>query len=205
MKCGIRNSHLLIAFLHRTHKHQFRDFFNSHACYHSSFTVIRRKVLIVKRAAIALCVVLLLATLAAFAQNDRPLLRRSEYPTPTIREEQEVLVDGVTETWRLQWKSMPTPYCGADVVDVSLTCPCIGFAYGESGDLYLIRLRSGIEVEQLRLTPLFGEYPNAVVQRWPADYAKDFALGACPSNAKSAVMATSTCGSRNWKSQHMAT
>jgi len=30
MKCGIRNSHLLIAFLHRTHKHQFRDFFNSH-------------------------------------------------------------------------------------------------------------------------------------------------------------------------------
>ena len=30
-------------------------------------------------------------------------------------------------------------------------------------------------------------------------------LGACPSNAKSAVMATSTCGSRNWKSQHMAT
>ena len=30
-------------------------------------------------------------------------------------------------------------------------------------------------------------------------------LGACPSNAKSAVMATSACGSRNWKSQHMAT
>jgi hypothetical protein len=32
MKCSIRNSCLLIAFLYRTHKHQLGDFFNSH-CY----------------------------------------------------------------------------------------------------------------------------------------------------------------------------
>jgi hypothetical protein len=31
MECSIRNSHLLIASLHYTHKHQFGDFFNSHA------------------------------------------------------------------------------------------------------------------------------------------------------------------------------
>jgi hypothetical protein len=30
-------------------------------------------------------------------------------------------------------------------------------------------------------------------------------LGACPSNAKSAVMATSACGSPKWESQDLAT
>jgi hypothetical protein len=30
-------------------------------------------------------------------------------------------------------------------------------------------------------------------------------LGACPSNTKSVVIATSTCGSSNWKSQNLAT
>ena len=34
MKCSIRNSCLLIAFLYRTHKHQLGDFFNSHECCH---------------------------------------------------------------------------------------------------------------------------------------------------------------------------
>jgi hypothetical protein len=36
-------------------------------------------------------------------------------------------------------------------------------------------------------------------------FVEAFSLGACPSNAKSVVMATSACGFRNWKSQHMAT
>jgi len=33
----------------------------------------------------------------------------------------------------------------------------------------------------------------------------DAYLGACPSNTKSVVIATSTCGSSNWKSQNLAT
>jgi hypothetical protein len=41
MKCSIRNSCLLIAFLYRTHKHQLGDFFNSHISFHY---VIRGKV-----------------------------------------------------------------------------------------------------------------------------------------------------------------
>jgi mRNA-degrading endonuclease YafQ of YafQ-DinJ toxin-antitoxin module len=34
---------------------------------------------------------------------------------------------------------------------------------------------------------------------------RDHGLGACPSNAKSAVMATSACGSPKWESQDLAT
>jgi hypothetical protein len=40
------------------------------------------------------------------------------------------------------------------------------------------------------------------VTRGPVD---DQVLGACPSNTKSVVIATSTCGSSNWKSQNLAT
>jgi hypothetical protein len=38
-----------------------------------------------------------------------------------------------------------------------------------------------------------------------ADCRKPMQLGACPSNAKSAVMATSACGSPKWESQDLAT
>jgi hypothetical protein len=34
---------------------------------------------------------------------------------------------------------------------------------------------------------------------------REVELGACPSNTKSVVIATSTCGSSNWKSQNLAT
>jgi len=44
-----------------------------------------------------------------------------EYPKPNIREEQQVLVNGVTETWRLEWKSAPHPACSAD--EGAPTCP----------------------------------------------------------------------------------
>lgn len=119
--------------------------------------------------------VVLITTLTALAQNDSRR-QSAESPTPIIREEQTIVVNGATEMWRLQWAATPTPYCGANEADVSLTCPCMGFAYGESGDLYVTRLRDGIEIDRLRLTPLFGEQPAAVVQRRAADDERDFKL-----------------------------
>ena len=95
-----------------------------------------------------------------------------EYPSPLIREEQQVPIDGGIETWRLQWKAKPDPYC--EPSDVSLTCPCMGFAYGEIGGLLLVRLRNGSEIDRLDLTPLFGEEPGAAIQKWAPDLDRDF-------------------------------
>jgi hypothetical protein len=72
---------------------------------------------------------------------------------PLVREEQPVMVDGTEEVWRLTWKSAPKPFC--DDETLAPTCPCNGFAYGERGDLDLVRLRRGIEIDRLNLTPLF--------------------------------------------------
>lgn len=99
-----------------------------------------------------------------------------EYPTPDVREEQQVVVGGVTETWQLKWTSPPKPKCGTS--DLPITCPCMGFAYGESGDMVLIRLRNGVEIYRLPLAPLFDlEFLEtrraAIVQRWAMDYEKD--------------------------------
>ena len=96
-----------------------------------------------------------------------------EYPTALVREEQNVKVDGVIETWRLQWAAAPKPHCDSSDAG-SLTCPCIGFVYGEAGDLFLVRLREEKVIDRLHLTPLFTEESKAVVQRWPADYDRDF-------------------------------
>jgi len=54
----------------------------------------------------------------------------SEYPTPMVREQQTVIVDGVTETWQLKWRTAPKPVCEPN--ELALTCPCMGFAYGEA-------------------------------------------------------------------------
>ena len=100
-----------------------------------------------------------------------------EYPTPTIREEQKVMVDGVAETWRLQWMTPPKPVCepSSDL----LTCPCTGFAYGEGGNLALLRLRDGKVIDRLDLAQFFTDGPDykeisAVVPRWPVDADRDF-------------------------------
>jgi hypothetical protein len=59
---------------------------------------------------------------------------------------------------------------------MAITCPCSGFAYGQSGKLSLIRLRGGREVERMDLGPLFvssdlpekeGVEGQAVLARWP--------------------------------------
>lgn len=75
--------------------------------------------------------------LATLLLNGKPHFQPSA-PTPTvpappeIREEQKVLVNGISEVWRLEWKSPPTPACSPEDI---ITCPCSGFAYGESGQL----------------------------------------------------------------------
>jgi hypothetical protein len=118
-------------------------------------------------------VAILLTAVSALSQAD-PHPRSTEYAAPLIREEQDIIVGGVHEMWRLQWRAVPTPYCEPSFD--SLTCPCMGFAYGEAGDLFLIRLRGGSEIDRLHLTPLFTEEPNAIVQRWPTDDKRDFDL-----------------------------
>jgi hypothetical protein len=115
------------------------------------------------------CAATLLATGTALAQQGGTGAS-VEYPSPTVREEQRVIVDGVAETWRLEWAATPKPKPACDARDSDWsTCPCMGFAYGESGDLYLSRTRDGVEVDRLHLTPLFGNEPAqlATVERWP--------------------------------------
>jgi len=86
-----------------------------------------------------------------------------------IREEQSITVNGIRELWRLEWRTPPKSSCGPED-DSSATCPCTGFAYGESGRLDLVRSTKDREVERLELTPLFGdESPDrgaATLRRW---------------------------------------
>ena len=114
--------------------------------------------------------------LLAFAWQMLPqsrTLKVEEYPSPMVRESQEVMVNGVVERWQLEWRGGPISYCG--VADMPITCPCFGFAYGEAGMLDLVRYRGAGEIERLRLTTLFEDqfsgYGNtgisAIIQRWP--------------------------------------
>jgi hypothetical protein len=103
----------------------------------------------------------------------------SEYPTPAVREEQQVVVNGITETWQLKWLSPPKPVCEPN--EISLTFPCTGFAYGEGGDLVLTRSAFGTEIDRLAVTPFFQETFGgtgivAIIQRWQADYDADSEL-----------------------------
>jgi hypothetical protein len=125
---------------------------------------------------LSVCVSALLGLVVIIQSENWKANKISEYPTPKIREEQQLTVSGALETWRLQWSANPKPCCGANDSDGALTCPCWGFAYGEAGDLFLVRLRNGTEIDRLHLTPLFKEQKTAVVQRWPEDENRDFKL-----------------------------
>lgn len=96
------------------------------------------------------------AVLTALGQQAKPV-RVAEYPSALVREEQTVVVDGLSETWRLQWAVAPKRAC--EPSEDSLTCPCIGFANGETGDLSLVRLRNGRQFDRLHLTPFFTAAP----------------------------------------------
>jgi len=98
-------------------------------------------------------------------------------PSLRVREQRQVAVGGVSETWRLVWSEAPKSICGAEDVAMAITCPCSGWAYGELGDLALVRMRDGREVDRLRLGGLFGKYDApgdiaaglAYMQRWPIE------------------------------------
>ncbi len=89
-----------------------------------------------------------------------------------VREQKTVVVDGRKETWKLEWQAAPLPMCGAEDVATALSCSCSGFAYGEAGQLILVRLQPGVAREVLDLTPFFkgeaspGGGAAAVLQRW---------------------------------------
>ena len=73
-----------------------------------------------------------------------------------IREQKIVVVDGIRETWRLEWSAPPESVCGPEDVETALACPCAGVAYGEAGHLALVRTRPGSKIERLDLTPFFN-------------------------------------------------
>jgi hypothetical protein len=89
------------------------------------------------------------------------------------RDEREVTVDGVAEVWRLEWLRPPRPVCQPNDENW-FACPCVGFAFGETGELDLVRLRESHEADRLHLTPLFsnsdvpaGATTRAALRRWP--------------------------------------
>src|SRR5579864_1307914 len=116
------------------------------------------------------------AGLVQLATPQRRQEASSEYPRLLVREEQSVIVKGVREVWQLRWVTKPHDVCEPN--DASLTCPCEGFAYGEGGELDLVRLRENAEFDRLHITPFFGEqFGNegriAIIQRWESDRDKD--------------------------------
>lgn len=111
--------------------------------------------------------VLSIVSLSALSQTSKPV----------IREEISVLVDTVHERWRLEWRSTPQPCCDPSGEDWYI-CPCAGFAFGESGELDLVRQIHGKPEERLSLTPLFEDAQNtplAVLPKWPV-YDSDITI-----------------------------
>lgn len=99
------------------------------------------------------------------------------------REEAPVGVGATSERWALEWRRPPSSICGPDDPSGALTCPCSGFAYGETGELDLVRRAPGRPDERLALTPFFSEGENpaedtqlAVLQRWPVLDSDDAAI-----------------------------
>jgi hypothetical protein len=80
---------------------------------------------------------------------------------PAIRESKRLVIDGVEETWSLEWMSAPQPACR----DAVIACPCEGFAYAERGKLDLVRSRDGSPFERMNLSELFLD-SVAILPRW---------------------------------------
>jgi hypothetical protein len=80
-----------------------------------------------------------------------------------FRDDEDLVLDGVKENWRLEWARAPLPDCMSAGWD---TCTCAGFAYGERGDMDLVRTQPGKPDDRLRLDVLF-EGNDTRLQRWP--------------------------------------
>ena len=121
------------------------------------------------------CAILLLAASLLLAPASRAgETARKERSGGTLREERTVVVNGVSERWRLEWAGKTGPACSPESGwDTWGTCPCAGFEFAEDGELDLVRVRPGVPEERLALTPLFRgqEAPGAkaVLRRWPVE------------------------------------
>lgn len=104
--------------------------------------------------------------------NDEPVTNIRELddkPKPVVREQHSVLVNGQEELWFLEWLGATRNVCGPESEEWT-TCPCGGFAFGESGKLVLLRKKDGKQDESLLLSNFPGERPSnegeATLRRW---------------------------------------
>src|SRR4051794_32568426 len=113
---------------------------------------------------------IVLLSLMGLAQESQPSTA-VEYPSQLVREQLRVRVHGQDETWQLTWTTAPRPFC--EPHDTSLTCPCVGFAYGEVGDLEIHRYRGRTKTDIFPIASVFEKFPHrtenggAKVARWP--------------------------------------
>src|SRR4051812_39854616 len=113
-----------------------------------------------KRGAISLLLLALASATLSLSAIQRKLV-------PVIREESHINIQNIREVWRLEWKQQPTPFCMPDTADEAwLSCPCDGFAFGEAGQLELVRFRNNRAIDRLSLSGFFVDYDNAVLPRW---------------------------------------
>jgi hypothetical protein len=107
--------------------------------------------------------ILIIATVVSMPQTKKMFLR----------EEQTVIVDGQAEVWRLEWHNSPQAAC--DPADPNwFTCPCSGFAFGEKGELDLVRKVAGKKDERFSLTHFFaGNYASSSLAILPKRQALD--------------------------------
>ena len=96
-----------------------------------------------------------------------PLLLSTIASAEMVRERATLVVDGVREEWSLVWKGTPVPACPPDD-PISTTCPCTGFAFGESGSLDLVRRIPGRPPETLPLDSLFDSEISPAESPGPA-------------------------------------
>lgn len=100
-------------------------------------------------------------------------------PGQFLREQRTVTVNRRPEQWQLVWHGRPKPICAPEEVEMAVTCPCTGFAYGEMGKLSLVRKRGGKEVERLALGPYFEDLPASnsrglAAMQWRPMEPRDF-------------------------------
>ena len=94
---------------------------------------------------------------------------------PVLREEKTIEIDGVKETWRLEWLRPAAPTCMGD--EGIASCPCAAFAFGEVGDLDLVRTKPGAPEERMHLSDLFDDR-DAKLARWAPTAAERKAIKA---------------------------